>query len=162
MTVKLNEPLVISLQNKLTTTLNAIVDDINTNQTSPAYSIEYPQQVLDYIPTISQLTSFPTVAISDGDMYLEDDVGYGATGVFELTVVAFIQDPDQRALAWKLRRYAQAMTRCILANRRLETEGWSVVLKRVRPGPTLGRDENPRQWISTVAVIIEVKSEQDE
>jgi hypothetical protein len=35
-------------------------------------------------------------------------------------------------------------------------------MKRVRPGPTLGRDESPRQWISTVALIIEVKSEQDD
>jgi hypothetical protein len=161
MTIKLNEPLITALQSKLQTGLNAVIDNINATQTDPAYPIEYPQQVLDYIPPVSQMTSFPIVGISDGEMDFQDDVGWGATGVFELTVVVFLQHPDQRALVWQLRRYAQAIVRTAMEGRRLGSEGWSMTMKRVRPGPTLGRDESPRQWISTVALIIEVKSEQD-
>ena len=161
MTVKLNEPLIIALQSRLAANLNSVIDTINAQQTDPPYTIDYPQQVLDYIPTIAQLTAFPTIGISDGEMRFEDDIGWGATGVFEFTVAAFIQESDQKALAWKLRRYAQAMVRVIMEGRQLPPEGWSVTLKRVRPGPTLGRDENPRQWISTIGVVIEVKSEQD-
>lgn len=162
MAEQLWEPLVNGIVSKLTTNLNGYIDTINSQQTSPAFAIEYPQRILDYIPPISDLYALPTIGISDGDFHIEDDVGWGGTGVCEFSIVVFLADSDQRALAWKLRRYAQAVYRCVMAEREIPTEGWGVTLKRVRSGPTLGRDEGPRDWLSTIAVQIEVKSEQDQ
>ena len=160
MAIKLWEPVVTSLRDRLETDLPATITTINSTQTTPSYPIENPQRVLDFIPTVADMFAFPVVGISDGIFNLEDDTGWGATGVFELTIVVFLQNADPRALAWQLRRYAQAVTRVALEDRSIG-DGWGVTLKQVRPGPTLGRDENPRQWLSTVAVSIEVKSEQD-
>lgn len=162
MTVNLQEPLITALKSRLETTLNPIIDNINANNTSPLYPIPYPFQVLDFIPTVAELQQLPVLGISDGDFTFADDVGWGATGEFDVTVVAFLAHADQRTLAWNLRRYAIALVRCILDDRSLPPEGWGMVLRRVRPGPTLGRDESPRTWLSTVAVTVCIKSEQDE
>jgi hypothetical protein len=161
MTIYLNEKIVTDLKAKLVAGLNTQIDAINAAQTNPLVPLPYPAQILDFIPPTSEMSQMPVVGISDGDFHFEDDTGWGATGVCDLTVVVFFQSSDMLTLAWSLRRYAQAIARCILAEREIATEGWGVVLKGVRPGPTLGRDENPRQWMSTTAVTITVKSEQD-
>lgn len=162
MTVNLNEVLVTSMKTRLETTLNPIIDTVNSSFTNPLYPISYPFQVLDFIPTIAELQQMPVLGISDGDFTLDDDTGLGATGLCDLTVVAFIQCDDQRELAWNLRRYAIAMVRCMLAGRSLPPDGWGMLLRNVRPGPTLGRDEDPRIWMSTTAVTVSIRSEQDE
>lgn len=162
MTIKLNEDIINTLVARLTSDLPTEIASINSTQISPAYTVPVPQQVLDYIPPIADLTTFPTIAISDGEIQFQDDVGWGATGIFDLTIVSFLQSPNQRELVWWLRRYSQAVTRVALDGRRMGVEGWGVTLKNIRPGPTLGRDESPRQWMSTTAVTITVKTEQDD
>lgn len=161
MTIKLNEDVVNTLRDRLEADLPAVLVSINTTQTDPLYPLPMPQQVLDYIPPVSDLHVLPTIGIADGDVEFEDDVGWGATGVFDITIVCFLQSSDQRELVWWLRRYGQAIVRVALDTRRMGVEGWGVTLRRVRPGPTLGRDENPRQWLSTTAVTITVKTNQD-
>lgn len=160
MAIEIWEAVVPELRDRLETNLPAVITTINSTQTNPTFPIENPQRVLDYIPTVADMYNFPIVGISDGIFYLEDDVGWGGTGRCEFTIVVFLQHPDPRTLAWQLRRYAQAITRVCLATRSVG-DGWGITLKQVRPGPTLGRDSDPKQWVSTVAVSIEVKSEQD-
>lgn len=162
MTIKLNEDVVNTLRDRLETDLPAVIATINSDQTDPAFTVPSPQQVLDYIPPVADLNVFPTIGISDGDISFEDDTGWGATGLFDLTVVCFLQSSNQRELVWWLRRYGQAICRVALDGRRMGVEGWGVTLRGVRPGPTLGRDETPRQWMSTTAVTITVKTEQDD
>jgi hypothetical protein len=97
----------------------------------------------------------------DGPFTLEDDTGWGATGRGTITVIAFEQNADQAILAWRLRRYAKAVARCILAGRTLDTaNAWGTQLKRIDPGPTLAQ-ESPQSFRSMTAVTIEVRSEQD-
>lgn len=162
MTVNLNDTLVTSMKTRIETNLPAIITTINATLTTPAYPISPPFQVLDYIPTVGDLEQTPVIGISDGDFLFEDDQGLGATGVCEMTVVVFLQADDQRELAWMLRRYAIALARTILPTRALPPDGWGMILRRVHPGPTLGRDEAPRQWLSTVAITVSIRSEQDE
>lgn len=161
MTITLNGPVITTLKARLETNMPIMIADINLNQITPVYTIDNPAQVLDYIPTTADLFQFPTLGISDGNILLDDDTGWGATGIFDLTVVAFIQDADLRALAWKLRRYAQAMVRSIRSPDMKLGDGWGIYNFSVRPGPTLGRDEDPRLFMSTVAVTFFVKTEQD-
>lgn len=160
MTMQLWEPVVKTLRQRLETNLPTHIADINAAQTDPLYPIENPQRVLDYIPPVADLYALPCVGISDGPLTFQDDVGWGATGVFELTVVVFLQSADQRQLVWQLRRYAQAIIRAVDRGSGLD-EGWGVTLRNVRPGPSLGRDTDPKQWLSTVAVTVVVKTEQD-
>jgi hypothetical protein len=162
MTLKLNETIVPAIQARLTANLPAIVTDINTNNTSPTYPIDQIAQVLDYIPPVSDLFQFPTIGISDGPIDLEDDVGFGATGVHEFSCVLFVQNADQRTLAWQLRRYAQAIIRALRAPTNFNLgDGWGMYRFHVRPGPTLGRQSTPGQFVSTLGVSFFVKSEQD-
>lgn len=161
MTIKLNETVVTTLKARLEAELPAIITDINATNTTPPYPIDNIAQVLDYVPTIGDLYQFPTLAISDGPIDLVDDVGWGSTGVFQLSVIAFVQDADQRALAWRLRRTAQAIVRAVRTPINALGDGWGVYDFHVLPGPTLGRDEGPRQFMSTVAVSFMVKTEQD-
>lgn len=161
MTIRLNEDVINTLRDELESDLPTLVASINAANLDPLYPLPVPYQVLDYIPPVAELTGFPTIGISDGDITFEDDTGWGATGLFDLTIVCFLQSPNHRELVWWLRRYGQAIVRSALEGRRLGAEGWGVTLKSVRPGPTLGRDENPRQWLSTTAVTITVKTEQD-
>lgn len=161
MTIKLNEDVINTLVARLRTNLQTEIDSINSTQTSPSYPLPPVRQILDYIPPMSDLHDLPTIGISDGDVEFEDDVGWGATGIFDLTIVCFLQSADQRELVWWLRRYGQAICRVALDTRHMGVEGWGVTLRNVRPGPTLGRDENPRQWLSTRAVTITVKTNQD-
>ncbi len=161
MTVSLQEPFIIGLRDRLETQLPATIDALNSAMVAPIYPLVYPAKVIDYIPTVAELDLLPVIGISDGDIYFQDDVGWGATGVFDVTVVAFVQAPDQRELVWLLRRYSQALVRVMLSTQSIG-DSWGITLRHVRPGPTLGRDETPRQWLSTTAVTVTVKNEQDE
>lgn len=161
MTITLWDPIIIAIVARLNSDLNGIIDAVNASQTNPTFPIQYPQAILDYIPTVAELSALPCIGVSDGNIKWEDDTGLGATAHAQFSIVAFVQSQDQRELAWMLRRYAIAMTRCLIAGRSLPPEGWGVVVDGITPGPTLGRDESPRQWLSTVGVRIAVRWEQD-
>lgn len=160
MTIQLNEPVITSCVARLNAQLPAIITAINAVVTD-GYTLPPDFRVLDYIPPVSDLYAVPTIGISDGPMQLEDDTGWGATGVFDLSFVVYVQSADQRYLAWALRRWAQALVRALRSPTNAIGEAWGVSNFRVRPGPTLGRDETPRQWVSTTSVTATFKSEQD-
>lgn len=166
--IELVEPAVLLLQSRLSANLNAAIDTINAAVTD-GYTIDYPGQVLDYLPALSTLTVFPTVGIEHGAGIFEDDSGYSATGQYVIEVVPVIQDGDVQALVRKLRRYTLAVARVVLPNARNWGTGtalpWSVGLRRIDYGPALRKGapdaEPPYQWVSFSAVQLTLKLDED-
>lgn len=160
MAIQLNEPVIIALQARLAADLPATITGINA-AVSDGFLIDDPVNVYDFIPPVALLTDFPTVGIGDAPSTFEDDQGFSMTGHHRLLVVAYISDPDQRALAWKLRRYAQAIVRVIRSDLQLGT-GWGSGIERIEPGPTLTDDPDaPRAFTSWTGVSIWVKTDEE-
>lgn len=155
----LNAQTVTALQARLTSELPAKITEINALVTD-GYTNVAPVQVLDYVPLPAQLTAFPTIGIGDLPSTFADDTGFSVTGHHGLSVMVFLSDPDQRALAWKLRRYLQAITTVALRSRQLgDTMG--VTLRRIVPGPTLDAVEDPRAWLTWASVDLAVLRNDD-
>lgn len=167
MAITLNEPVVKAVKSLLATNLAAAIATINTEgAASDGYSIEAPQQLLEYIPELAELVTFPTIGIGDGNSTFEDDIGSSATGVHELIVVVYLQDPDPAALTWRLRRYEQAIVRTVLAGRMLGGPPiWGAGLRRVVPGPMLTDNPDPhakeRAWMSYAGIVIWAKKDEE-
>lgn len=136
----LSEQLVLDIAERLATGLPDYVDQVNARFTDPEFPIDYPQ-ILDFMPTIAYLTTFPTVAIAEGDIHFEDDTGWSATGRHDFSVVVFDQHFDQRALAFHMRRLMSAALSCVMEGR--DVAGWGLVLGSVTPGPILRNRESP-------------------
>ncbi len=167
MAITLNELPVRALKQRLEASLPAEIAAINATVTD-GFVIAEPKQVLDYIPYPQVLTDYPTIGIGDGGSTFEDDEGFSATGRHELLIVCYLQHSDQRALAWQLRRYLQAITRVALAGRTLSDTlsgaAWGTGLVRISPGPTLGDSEDPelvRTWMSWAGVLIWAKRDEE-
>lgn len=158
----LSEPYITAVMARMESTLNDYVDALNSVVTD-GFTLDHvaSNAFLDYPPPVAMLSQFPTIGLQDGEIGFADDVGWSATSHGDLTIIAFDQDDDQRALAWKLRRWNRVLASCVLKDRRLPPEGWGVILKGISPGPTLGREENPRTWMSFTAMTINVRAEQD-
>jgi len=156
----LNEPIIAAIKLRLETELVTYINALNSEITD-GFTLDTFVQILDYPPPITHLDQFPTLGIQDGETGFADDTGWGATGTSLVTVVAFEQDADQQRLAWKLRRWNRVIASCLLVGRSLPPDGWGVVLNNISPGPTLGRQEDPRTFMSFSAVTIAVRSEQD-
>jgi len=160
--LRFGEPVIDAMVCRLRDNLPHVIDQINAADTKDI-QLEYVDRdnVLDFIPVVTELVNFPTIGISESPVGLTDDVGWGATGVIPLTVVAFAVEADQRRLAVKLRRYASAVASVVLEGRQMLPEVWGITLTSIDPGPTLGRREDPRSWMSYVAVSVECKTEED-
>lgn len=163
------EPVIAALLNRLQTDLPPAVAAVN-DEITDGTRIEHPCQILDHIPPIETLLSFPTVGIGEGAGRWQDDTGHEATGVHELSIIAFIQADDQQTLVRQLRRTRRALLRVILDGRVLEdatdptrNRAWGVMLKQVVPGPTLGdRDaEQIVSWMSWVRIVIDCRSDSE-
>lgn len=162
----LNETPVMAVKERLENDLQAALDDINSSVTD-GYEVEPCQQVLTFIPPPDLLTTFPTIGIGDGPSTFEDDNGFEATGRHELLIVCYLQNADQEALAWQLRRYTQAITTTVLAGRELSSTvagaAWGTGLVRISPGPTLADNEDPAQvrtWMTWAGVQIWAKRDE--
>lgn len=154
------EPIIDALVARLVAELPAAVAEVNARDTKGiTLTVPDTEAILDFVPTPSVLNRFPTIAIEDGPSRLTDDVGWAATGVDDLVVVVFEQHADQRELALRLRRWQLIVRSIILQGRELDP-AWGLVDKGTRPGPTLGRPEDPRDWLSYTATVLEVRSEQ--
>lgn len=159
----LNEQVVKAVLARLENRLGDYIDEVNAG-VSDGYEIEPPAVIFPSIPNIGLLTQWPSIGIQDVSANLEDDIGWAATGVCDLAVLAFLVDPDTIALGWKLRRYSRALASCLLEGRQL-TEGgvWGVTFQGVRPGPTLGDAEDPegvRTYTSWIGVLIRTRSDE--
>lgn len=163
----LNERLIVAMLQRLQTGLNPIIDAINANTVANPgrnqTAIDYPRVILDTPPTVKQLTNFPAVGIADGNMGFEDDVGWGATGSYEVSVVAYLSHPDPEVLAWQLRRYAQAITTVAMQGRNIDGGAWGTILKRIIPGTRLSKTDPRGQtvYMCWVAVVLQAKDEQN-
>lgn len=154
------EPIIDAIITRFNDEVAAAVATVNARDTKGIELAAPPTSaILDYVPTPSLLTHFPTIAIEDGASRLTDDNGWAATGLDELVIVVFEQDADQRRLAIKLRRW-QLIIRSIVLQDRTVGPAWGLVDKGTRPGPTLGRNEDPQDWMSWTALMVEVRSEQ--
>ncbi len=167
----LNERAILAMSGRLKNNLNANIDAINAATVADATrnqtQIAYPALVLDAPPVPGQLTQFPIVAIADGNIQFVDDVGWGATGLYEMVVLAYVMDPDPEVLAWKLRRYAQAIITTAIVGRNVDygiySGAWGAILKRVVPGRRVARQDpaGAQQIMSWVGVVLELKDEQN-
>jgi hypothetical protein len=153
------EGAVNALRNRLEADLPAAITTINAAVTD-GYTIDNPVEVLDHVPPLSTRVNFPFVAVEDGYGEFLVDNGFFAEGQYRISVLAFLQESTQQALARKLRRYQLALLRVSMQNRNLGSGTgipFSVQLERTDPGPTLGEREDPTQWLSWVAVTLKVK-----
>lgn len=159
----LSEDTLKAIHQRLQDDMPAMIATVNSELTSPSFPIEQIHHFYDFIPTVAQLTDFPVVAIGDGPIDFDDDIGWSATGKMDFAVVIWCMDYDQRALAWKLRRTMIAVANVLLAGRSLVSDGggWGVTLGKIEPGPVLGRNENPEQVIGMRALTFTVRDEQD-
>lgn len=156
---ELNEPLIASMVARLTSDLPTVIAAINA-EVIDGITMSSDVQVLDYVPTPTILNRFPTVGVQDGTSDFEDDVGWSATGVHDLVLVTFVMEADQQRLARLLRRYTRAVANVALAGRTVG-DAWGVTLNGILPGPTLGRGEEPREWISYTGVSVRLKADED-
>lgn len=158
MALELVEPIIAAFAARLTADLPGEIDAENA-ATTDGILLDVPA-VLDYVPPMSELTAFPAVAMCEGDGTFADDVGFGATGVYELIFVIWDQHADQRMLTVRLRRLQKAVARVALAGRQCGP-AWGVQLKGLRPGPSRRREERPQEWVSWTAMAIQCKCEED-
>lgn len=167
---ELTEPIVYALLARLQDPgqLNAELANIQQNvvRADEAKSLVpvNPEQVFDFIPPPSYLTTFPSIGIQDTASLTEDDTGHSATGKHTMGIVVFCSDPDQHILAWQLRRYMQAITRTVLAGRNLGSEpslaAWATGFDRIAWGPTLESTASPTTWMSFAMLQIWARREE--
>ena len=125
-----------------------------------------PANIWDFVPPPSFLVAFPAIGIQDMGSKFEDDTGSSVTGRHVFGVVIFASNPDQELLPWMLRRYAQAVTRVILANRGFpetnapQQAGWGSGLESIAWGPTLQSTAKPQTWMSWCCVAIWTRREE--
>lgn len=157
-TFDLNEFAVAALVQRLKDDLPGQVAAINAAAAVVAdgYTITEPAEILDYVPSPDAIGSWgpPTIGVQDGGSLFGDDTGFSATGDHELAVVIFVGDADQQALTRRLRRYQRAIASAALRDRRLAPGVYGTRLKRIRPGPTLDREQGPQTWVTWTAVVI--------
>jgi hypothetical protein len=160
---------VSALHARILSDLGAQVATINAAVTDE-YTIlnPDPQNVLDYMPSVGELVSFPTVGIEHGPGRFEDDTGWSATGVYDLIVVTFVQHAEPQGLARLVRRHQLAMLRTIMAGRNLGSgQGipWGVTLRNMDFGPALTRrdrgDGPPDTYMTWSAIAVQVKLDED-
>ncbi len=124
-------------------------------------TIEDPVEVLSYVPALEMQTQWPVVGIQRDPATLKDDLGWSATCEGSLTIVAFLQEQDQQALADKLDRYMQALATAALVDRSLGGAGgaaWALRAGQINFGPALGDipagTEIPEAFLSWVTFTV--------
>lgn len=158
--LKLTEPVVTALAAELTSGLPTVISEINAAVTD-GYTLATPLQILDYVPSRSDLTGLPVVGVQDLPARFQDDIGSSATGIIELGVIVFLAHPERRGLARLCRRWQQAVATVALSGRMIGTAGYGVTLREAVPGPTLEREEDPRGWESFTGVIVRCFTDED-
>ena len=165
-----------AMQAKLQDGLAAQVAAVNAELPAPA-DATYVMDVApddriyyDYTPTIGELVDFPSIGIQHGRGGLEDDQGWAATGVYELTVVVWDSAGDTETLTHRIRRQLEAVTAVVLAGRRIGEDdddgAWSVTAGRdaFYYGPILGSIETPSDsrgaFMTYASVTVEIKGEE--
>jgi hypothetical protein len=158
----LNEIALQDLITQLVARLNGQVTAVNAIATDGVVldQVDTTNAVLDYVPPLRAVNFFPTIAVAEQSSELVDDTGFGATGRHTFTVLVIHQHADAGLLAKMLRRYRIAVANAIMEPQRQFGSQWAVVCKGTVPGPTLGVNEDPREWLSVSGVVFELRDEQ--
>lgn len=161
--ITLNETIIRGLVAQLQAHISTEVDAINSS-VADGFTIQYPQQVLDYIPLPSQFGGgLPVVAVQDMPSTFEDDLVSSMTGNHMLGVCVILNNADPRALAWQLRRSMQAVVNVIQLDRTLGGACWTTILGQVEPGPMLGQRPGTADdygWLSWTWLTISCRREE--
>ena len=168
--MRLNEPVVRALLERLEAELPAVIAEINTDVPDDE-EIEAPKALFPIVPPPGLLVDYPAIGIRHLPSRLEDDTGSSATGVHELAIIYFLVNTDPVLLGWQLVHYAQAISTVALRGRFLgDASGsaagggaWGVTYRNWLPGPTLGdsdEPENVKTYLSYGAVVIVAKREE--
>jgi len=164
-TIRGVEGIVDALYARLVADLSTYIDAVNAEHTD-GIVVPHPVDILEYVPPPSYLTAFPTIGVGHGPDRLEDDNGFDATGVYDLHLVAYLQDSDQRILAKMVRRMKLALQRCALEGRHLGTgtgTAWGVTYVAGDYGPLLSKnpsDNTPGTYMTSCAILIRCKGDE--
>jgi hypothetical protein len=130
---------------QFTTQKTAITAAINVGVAADLAIVE-PAQVLDFAPTPATLEGdLPLIGIADFPTRFEDDLVHSLTGIHQLAILAAIANPDERALAWQLRRYRSLIARMIQVDRTFGGLCRPAMFDQIAPGPMMGNTNPERE-----------------
>jgi hypothetical protein len=154
MSVRLTEPVVAALVQRLSDDLTAAIDQVNAGATDEI-GVRYPQRVLDHLPTLEVMTDFPVIGVGEGPGSLVDDTGHSMTGRYTLTVCVYESDADSQVLTTRLRRLRLAAFRTVIDGRVLPTAdgtataAYGINPLRLLPGDRLADFDRHSQRITS-------------
>lgn len=163
----LNVNVIKAIKALLDSQLATYVTATNAQLVSNGVNAEMPAQVLDYLPSVANLTQFPTIGIGEGPVGFEagSDTGWTAIGAFDIAIILFLREGsgNRHDLAWKLRHTMAAVASCILHGRDVGA-GWGVQLRSIEPGPILQPRDNaaPEAILGVRSMVIGIRDEQDD
>src|SRR5437868_4386248 len=88
--LQLIEPVILAVQQRLQQDLPAELDITNGDYDDEVV-LEPPAVVLDYIPAEEELVQFPMIGLLHRSGVFQDDIGSSATGVYDITIIAYLQ-----------------------------------------------------------------------
>ncbi len=136
MTLQLTEPVAAALVARLVAGLNAQIDIVNA-QSGDEVALHHidDARILDHLPTLEMMTSFPVIGVGEGNASFEDDTGHSMTGRYQFAVCVYESDVDRQVLATKLRRLRLAVARCAVGARGplYDAAGENIAAYGVRP-----------------------------
>lgn len=163
----LNEPVIRALADRLRDELPAELAELAGGlPADEAWVLEPPAAVFDYPAAIGELDQFPVLTLTDRPSQIRDDTGSSATGRHEVLIVIHLTQPDQRLLAWGLRRYVQAVVRVALRGRQLGTGSqdgaYGTGLSAIVPGEALevADPAGVRTWHAWAGVVVWAEREE--
>lgn len=138
------------------------IAEVNTDATD-GILLPDVQQFLPYAPTpVGLEMGLPIVGIKWHPLKFEDDTGWGATGVQQFSVIVYDTDYDHATLATRLMRWVTVLMKALCPpNRQITDEAWGTSFISADPGPTLTRGEDAREYMSLVAVTVELRFTQE-
>lgn len=165
----LTDPTVRAMQARLQTDLPAAIALVNAQPhvIADGNLIQPPAQVLPHVQALETQTAWPLVCIQRNRATLQDDTGWAATITGSLTLLAFLQHPDQRQLTDQLDRYLQALATCAMQDRTLGGAGgaaWALTMGPIDYGPTMGQlpgdSQVPNAFLSWAGLTISFRADQ--
>lgn len=113
MAYELYERVASALRSAVATDINTRIDAVNSAVTDGT-TIEYPKEVLDHMPPLDAVFDFPLIGIIDGPGTWEDDTGFEAKGVYQMSLICVLQNAEIQLLVRQTRRYVKALVNSIM------------------------------------------------
>lgn len=144
MDLKLSEPVVAALLDRLSTQLAPKISELNAGT---GVDVEVPKAIYDFVPGKTRLDGggYPAIGIQDLTSELVDG---NFTGEHSLGVLIYLAEAEEDVLARKMRRYVRAVSSVVIEGHALPPAAYGLRLGRINYGPTLNTEENPRPWVT--------------